>query len=112
MHAALCATRNGNGLFGRLKSLLGNEQPDAVPGLYLWGTVGRGKTFLMDMFVASLPHGVALRRHYHRFMGEVHENLRELGERQNPLVEVAAGSPRVVACCAWTSSWSMTSATR
>ncbi|MFC4763643.1 cell division protein ZapE [Dyella koreensis] len=93
MHAALCATpaSNGGGLFGRLKSLLGNEAREAVPGLYLWGSVGRGKTFLMDLFVASLPHGVALRRHYHRFMGEVHERLRELGERQDPLLEVADG---------------------
>jgi cell division protein ZapE len=92
MHAALCMhPETGNGLFGRLKSLLGNDQPAAVPGLYLWGTVGRGKTFLMDLFVASLPRGIALRRHYHRFMGEVHDSLRALGERQNPLIEVAAG---------------------
>lgn len=94
MHAALCAAAgngNGNGLLGRLKSLLGNDPPAAMPGLYLWGTVGRGKTFLMDLFAASLPHGVVLRRHFHRFMGEVHENLRALGERQSPLAEVAAG---------------------
>jgi cell division protein ZapE len=71
--------------------LLGNEPIPGVPGLYLWGSVGRGKTFLMDLFAASLPHGVVLRRHYHRFMGEVHERLRELGARQNPLVDVAAG---------------------
>ena len=92
IQAALCtSTENGNSLFGRLKSLLGAEERAAVPGLYLWGSVGRGKTFLMDLFAASLPHGVALRRHFHRFMGEVHESLRELGDRQNPLVEVAAG---------------------
>ncbi|MBE1159433.1 cell division protein ZapE [Dyella acidiphila] len=92
MQTALCTgTDNGSSLFGRLKSLLGAEERQAVPGLYLWGSVGRGKTFLMDLFAASLPHGVALRRHYHRFMGEVHERLRELGERQDPLVEVAAG---------------------
>jgi cell division protein ZapE len=92
MHAALCAEPAGEGgLFGRLKSLLGNEPPPAVPGLYLWGSVGRGKTFLMDLFAASLPHGVVLRRHFHRFMGEVHDSLRALGERQSPLVEVAAG---------------------
>jgi cell division protein ZapE len=92
MQAALCAgTESSNGLFGRLKSLLGAEEREAVPGLYLWGSVGRGKTFLMDLFAASLPHGVALRRHFHRFMGEVHESLREWGDRQNPLVDVAAG---------------------
>ncbi|WP_049623915.1 cell division protein ZapE [Frateuria defendens] len=95
MHAALCAAPNGNGngngLFGRLKSLLGNEPRAAVPGLYLWGSVGRGKTFLMDLFVASLPAGVVLRRHFHRFMEEVHARLRELGERQDPLLAVADG---------------------
>jgi cell division protein ZapE len=92
MQAALCAgSAKDNGLFGRLKSLLAGEERQVVQGLYLWGSVGRGKTFLMDLFAASLPHGIALRRHFHRFMGEVHERLRELGERQDPLVEVAAG---------------------
>ncbi|MBB6248209.1 cell division protein ZapE [Rhodanobacter sp. A1T4] len=92
MHTALCVQPDASGgLFGRLKSLLGNEPAAAVPGLYLWGSVGRGKTFLMDLFVSSLPQGTALRRHYHRFMGEVHESLRALGNRQNPLIEVAAG---------------------
>ncbi len=91
MHAALYAqTDADNGLLGRLKSLLGNDAPAAVLGLYLWGPVGRGKTFLMDLFAASLPHGVVLRRHFHRLMAEVHASLRELGERQNPLVDVAA----------------------
>jgi cell division protein ZapE len=94
MHAALRASQDsgsGNGLFGRLKYLLGTEAVTAVHGLYLWGSVGRGKTFLMDLFVASLPQGIALRRHFHRFMGEVHESMRALGDRQNPLIEVAAG---------------------
>lgn len=92
LHTALCAARaNDNGLFGRLKSLLASEPAPAPRGLYLWGTVGRGKTFLMDLFAASLPHGVALRRHFHRFMQEVHERLLALGERQDPLDEVAAG---------------------
>lgn len=91
MHAALCVEPAASSLFGRLKSLLGNEERDAVAGLYLWGSVGRGKTFLMDLLAASLPHGVVLRRHFHRFMGEVHEAMRTLGEQQNPLVEVAAG---------------------
>ncbi|HEY4090339.1 MAG TPA: cell division protein ZapE [Luteibacter sp.] len=93
MHAALCqpAEPAGGGLFGRLKSMLGAEASrESVPGLYLWGSVGRGKTFLMDLFVSSLSPGLALRRHFHRFMQETHATLRELGERQNPLDEVAA----------------------
>ncbi len=91
MHAALIERPDvGGGLFGRLKSLLGSEPVAAMPGLYLWGSVGRGKTFLMDLFVASLPQGIAQRRHYHRFMGEVHESMRALGDRQNLLAEVAA----------------------
>lgn len=91
LHAALCAPAPaaGGGLFGRLRSLLANEPRHAVPGLYLWGSVGRGKTFLMDLFVSSLAPGLALRRHFHRFMLEVHGMLRDLGERQNPLDEVA-----------------------
>lgn len=45
---------------------------------------------------ASSPHRVALWRHFYRFMGEVHEHLRDLGERQNPLVDVAEG---IAQCC-------------
>ncbi|MEO7072830.1 MAG: cell division protein ZapE [Rhodanobacter sp.] len=100
LHAALCAAPAASaGLFDRLKSLLGNDEAQPIPGLYLWGTVGRGKTFLMDLFAASLPHGVALRRHFHRFMADVHESLRALGSRQDPLPVVAdelAGRCRVL----------------
>lgn len=91
LHAALCAPlpSASGGLFGRLRTLLASEPRQAVPGLYLWGSVGRGKTFLMDLFVSSLAPGLGLRRHFHRFMLEVHGMLRDLGERQNPLDEVA-----------------------
>ena len=47
-------------------------------GLYIWGGVGRGKTFLMDLFVDSLPEGTAMRLHFHRFMNQVHERLTAL----------------------------------
>jgi cell division protein ZapE len=91
LHAALCAPTPAvaGGLLGRLRNLIGSEPRQSVPGLYLWGSVGRGKTFLMDLFVSSLAPGLALRRHFHRFMLEVHGMLRELGERQNPLNDVA-----------------------
>ena len=48
-----------------------------VQGLYLWGGVGRGKTFLMDVFYESLPLKTKRRLHFHRFMRLVHKLLRE-----------------------------------
>ncbi len=66
------------------------RQPEAIPGLYLWGGVGRGKTWLMDLFYECLPAGVNKRRvHFHRLMGEVHERLRTLGEGRDPLPRLA-----------------------
>ena len=65
------------------------RRPAAVRGLYLWGGVGRGKTFLMDLFYGALPFDDKLRRHFHRFMADVHEHLKELRDRENPLELVA-----------------------
>lgn len=62
-----------------------------VRGLYLWGGVGRGKTFLMDLFHDSLNIGAKKRVHFHRMMKEVHDRLRELGDIEDPLDTVAAG---------------------
>lgn len=60
-----------------------------VRGLYLWGAVGRGKTFLVDLLYASIPGRRARRQHFHRFMAEVHQALRELPETEDPLDQVA-----------------------
>lgn len=61
-----------------------------VKGLYLYGSVGRGKTFLVDLFFESLPIEAKLRRHFHRFMQEVHAELNRLKGHEDPLVAVAA----------------------
>ena len=68
-------------------------------GLYLWGGVGRGKTFLVDLFYEHLPLVAKRRVHFHRFMGEVNVRLRDLGDRSDPLIQVAddlAGEIRVL----------------
>jgi len=63
----------------------------AIKGLYLWGGVGRGKTYLVDNFYHTLPFEQKLRLHFHRFMQQVHDELRQLKHIQDPLVKVAQG---------------------
>ena len=76
---------------GAVDRLLG-RRPRLKPlrGLYLWGGVGRGKTFLMDMFFATLNITAKKRFHFHRLMGLVHNQLKELGDIEDPLDKVAA----------------------
>ena len=75
--------------FGRL---LGKKEPQVsapVRGLYMWGGVGRGKTWLMDMFYQSLPGTRKQRLHFHRFMLRVQEELTALQGQSDPLDIVA-----------------------
>lgn len=65
------------------------KQPKPVKGLYFWGGVGRGKTYLMDNFYESLPFKQKMRIHFHRFMQRVHGELTQLDGQKNPLVIVA-----------------------
>ncbi|ASM23353.1 AFG1-like ATPase [Serratia marcescens] len=89
------ASAPAGGLRGKLSRLLGKGGDTApqrpVQGLYMWGGVGRGKTWLMDMFFHSLPGDRKMRLHFHRFMLRVHEELTELQGRENPLEIVADG---------------------
>ncbi len=73
-----------------LARLLGAQPQAPVRGLYLWGGVGRGKTWLMDLFFASLPFEHKRRRHFHRFMYDVHAELKRLADEPDPLDEIAA----------------------
>jgi cell division protein ZapE len=86
-----------SGLFDRLRARF--RPARSVRGLYLWGGVGRGKTFLVDLLFDHLPVARKRRVHFHRFMGEVHERLRALPNHADPLAEVAqalAGEARLL----------------
>jgi cell division protein ZapE len=88
------------GVMSRLKDRL-RASPSSNPicGLYFWGGVGRGKTYLMDSFYESLPFEQKIRTHFHRFMRRVHLELKQLKGEKNPLVRVAdriAGEARVI----------------
>ncbi len=59
-------------------------------GLYFWGGVGRGKTYLMDIFYGCLPFEDKQRVHFHRFMREVHEQLAGMERQADPLKLIAS----------------------
>ena len=65
------------------------KKPQAVTGLYLWGGVGRGKTWMMDLFYDSLPGHHKQRIHFHRFMARVHSALAGMKNHRDPLPDIA-----------------------
>ncbi len=78
------------GFFDSLLARLGRRpEPPRVQGLYLWGGVGRGKTYLMDIFFEALPFAEKKRLHFHRFMRNVHQELTRLKGNANPLKIIA-----------------------
>jgi cell division protein ZapE len=87
----LIAAREADGsIVRRWFSALGSKSgSEPVRGIYLWGGVGRGKTWMMDLFYQSLPFPERRRRHFHRFMHDVHADLKSLHEREAPLELVA-----------------------
>jgi len=63
--------------------------PDVPKGIYIWGGVGRGKTFLMDGFYECVPYRRKRRIHYHHFMTEVHQRMQQLANHDDPLIALA-----------------------
>ncbi|WP_312277591.1 cell division protein ZapE [Kosakonia cowanii] len=85
-------TQQSGGLMAKFSKLLGKRDSasrEPVRGLYMWGGVGRGKTWLMDLFYHSLPGERKQRLHFHRFMLRVHEELTSLQGQSDPLEIVA-----------------------
>ena len=76
-------------LMQRLGGRFKKQEVVPVKGLYFWGGVGRGKTYMMDTFYESLPFTRKRRTHFHRFMQGVHADLRLLDGTKNPLTEIA-----------------------
>ncbi len=64
-------------------------RPPIPRGVYMYGGVGRGKSFLMDCFFNAVPLQRKTRLHFHEFMREVHRELAELHGTVNPLQELA-----------------------
>ena len=77
------------GALGKLKSIFSKHPTATVKGLYFWGGVGRGKTYLVDTFYNALPFERKMRIHFHRFMYRVHEELKQLKGQSDPLKHVA-----------------------
>ncbi|MFP2421767.1 cell division protein ZapE [Pseudescherichia vulneris] len=92
VNSPAAAAPASGGLRAKFGKLLGKRESTSsapVRGLYMWGGVGRGKTWLMDMFYLSLPGERKQRLHFHRFMLRVHEELTALQGHSDPLEIVA-----------------------
>ena len=91
LHQQLRESADPQPLLGRLLRRLGRSGSagDVPRGIYLWGGVGRGKTYLMDLFYETVSSDRKLRTHFHRFMQRVHQGLARHQGRKNPLEAVA-----------------------
>ena len=74
---------------GRLMQRIFRRNEDVPKGLYVWGGVGRGKTYLMDLFYSCAPVSSKNRTHFHRFMQSIHRDLKTLRHTEDPLSTIA-----------------------
>ena len=75
----------------KIKTAFGKGQKKpGIQGIYFYGGVGRGKTYLVDTFYDCLPFEKKMRVHFHRFMHRIHDELKQLTNEQDPLQIVAA----------------------
>ncbi len=73
----------------KLHSLFSSPPKTAIKGLYFWGGVGRGKTWLIDSFFKTLPFENKRRVHFHPFMQAIHAQLKDLPKTPDPLPIIA-----------------------
>ena len=91
LYNKILGVRNpGESILGNIGASLFNRRNNLQnKGIYLHGGVGRGKTFLMDMFFKELPITKKKRIHFHRFMNDIHEKLNLKNDIVNPIDEIA-----------------------
>ena len=87
--ALLTDGNNGNSFLEKIRQNIQKDKTKFIKGLYFWGGVGGGKTYIIDSFYDSLPFNEKQRIHFHRFMQMVHAQLRNLKEVYDPLHIVA-----------------------
>jgi len=78
-----------NTIFLKLSEVIFKPIKRPVKGIYLWGGVGRGKTYLMDSFFNALPFKEKKRLHFHRFMYWVHNELSQMKGIADPMIVIA-----------------------
>jgi cell division protein ZapE len=86
--------------------------PKPPKGVYFWGGVGRGKSFLMDCFYDSVPYRRKKRIHFHAFMQQIHRDLEQYKGEPDPVGRSPSRSPNRCGCSASTNSTSQTSPMR
>ncbi len=94
----LIAIENKPSLLAGIRAALFKKN-ETTKGLYFWGGVGRGKTYLVDCFYSCLPFEEKMRIHFHRFMQSIHHQLKALKNTESPLTLIAddiASKTRVI----------------
>lgn len=76
-------------VLNRWKRVIVKQEEKTIQGLYFWGGVGRGKTYLVDTFYDCLPFENKMRVHFHRFMHRVHDEMKALVGQSDPLKLIA-----------------------
>lgn len=76
-------------VLNRWKKVYAKQESKPLKGIYFWGGVGRGKTYLVDTFYDCLPFKNKMRVHFHRFMHRVHQELKLLAGQSDPLKIIA-----------------------
>ncbi len=82
-HQQFCRIKPAGGLLSRFR------RTPSIRGLYIYGSVGRGKTWMADLLYDSLPADSKSRIHFHAFMRDIHEQMKKLQGRSDPLRHIA-----------------------